>query len=46
MLKTDKMLSEANCQLMRKEAKILAMGLGLHEKDELEPIAEEEVSIA
>lgn len=30
MAKTDKMLAEANCQLMRKEAKLLAMGLGLY----------------
>ena len=33
MAKTDKMLAEANCELMRKEAKLLALGLGLEEKE-------------
>ena len=45
MAKTDKMLAEANCELMRKEAKLLALGLGLEEKESVEEIGEKEVEV-
>ena len=45
MAKTDKMLAEANCELMRKEAQLLALGLGLEEKESVEEIGEKEVEV-
>ena len=45
MAKTDKMLAEANCELMRKEAQLLALGLGLEEKESVEEIGEKEIEV-